>query len=207
MRTTTRAGLALAAVAALALVGLAAPAHAAPGKSSAPAASATAGTPDAATITIDYAINRGAQAIASQACDIDGEPVACDDAADTTTKKAATYSVDLENLTDGEHEFTVAFTLTDGGTAAASAPFVIDAMTPLEAACASLTGTLTIPAHDDGAYWKCVADPYTGPQTDMGAVLGQGFTEFGPYCPSGDFSGSFASWGPVLRAIWYCVMI
>ncbi|WP_401000835.1 hypothetical protein [Agromyces sp. GXQ0307] len=208
MRNLTRTTVLVAAVAVIAGLGLAAPAHAAPpAKSNAPVASATAGTPDDDAVTIDYAINRGAQAVADQACDVDGTPVACDAAADTTTKKASTYSVDLGDLTDGDHRFTVTFTLTDGSSATAAAGFTIDAAPTLEEVCASFTGTLTEPAFDEGSYWTCIAEPYTGTITDTSELLLFGLNALRPYCPSNNFDLSYASGSPVSSAGWYCRMV
>ncbi|MGR0320936.1 hypothetical protein [Agromyces sp. ZXT2-3] len=203
MPRSSRTALILAAATVLVTLGVAAPANAAPSpKSNAPAASATAGTPDGDAVSIDYAINRGSQAIASQACDVDGTPVACDDAADTTTKKASTWSVDLDGLAVGEHTFTVTFTLTGGGSAAASAGFTIDGPT-LEEACASLTGTLI--AAPPGFVWACGAVPYTGGLTGVDAILTAGIAALGPFCPSGNFVGSYAySEAGQYYGYWYC---
>jgi hypothetical protein len=201
MRTSSRTTLVLAALAAIAALGIAAPAHAAPpAHSNAPAASATAGTPAGHDVTITYGLNRGDQAVADQVCELDDVEIPCDDAPDTTTKKAATYSVELTGLSVGEHVFSVMFLLTDGGTATASTAFAIEQT--LEEACASLTGILTT-SETETWVWKCIADPYTGSVPTVIELVETGITTLTPYCESGDFTGSFAS-GPPLAGEWYC---
>jgi|GEM_PF-3502889 len=199
MRIRSLTTVALAA--AIATFGIAAPANAAPpAHSNAPAATAAAGIPDGQDVTITYGLNRGAQAVADQACELDGVEIPCDDVADSTTKKASTYSVDLTGLSVGDHVFTVTFELTDGGTASASAEFTIEQT--LEEACAYLTGILTT-SETETWVWKCIANPYTGSIPTPIELVETGVDVLTPYCPSGDFSGSFAS-APPLLGEWYC---
>ncbi|RXZ50246.1 hypothetical protein [Agromyces binzhouensis] len=201
MRILSRTTLALTAAAAIATFGIAAPAHAAPpAHSNAPSASAMAGAPAGQDVTITYDLNRGAQAVADQVCELDGGEVPCDDVADSTTKKASTYSVDLTGLSVGDHVFTVTFVLTDGGTASASAEFTIEQT--LEEACAYLTGILTT-SETETWVWKCIANPYTGSIPTVIELVETGIEVLTPYCPSGDFAGSFAS-APPLLGEWYC---
>ncbi|WP_353815999.1 hypothetical protein [Agromyces sp. SYSU T00266] len=200
MRILSRTTIVLAA-AALATFGIAGPAYAAPpAHSNAPAASATAGSPDGQDVTVTYGLNRGMQAVAEQVCELDGGEIPCDDVADTTTKKASTYSVDLTGLSVGDHVFAVTFHLTDGGTAAASAEFTIEQT--LEEACASLTGIMTT-SETETWVWKCIADPYTGSIPTPIELVETGIEVLTPYCESGDFGGSFAS-APPLLGEWYC---
>ncbi|BDZ54380.1 hypothetical protein GCM10025870_14530 [Agromyces marinus] len=78
-------------------------------------------------------------------------------------------------------------------------------MTPLEAACASLTGTLTFP-DDPHTVWECTADPYTGTFTDLIDLLNHAGEVLVPFC--GElFVGEGSDEGNViLEATWYCLV-
>lgn len=158
------------AVAALtvAIVGFGGPANAAPPAfSRAPVATATASEPVDDSVTINYSVNRALKQVRpSVMCTLETVTIPCGRATEST-KKLTSYALSLSGLPDGVHVFAVRFTLTDGGTATATALFTIDTVPTLEEACTELGGILTENTAD-GAIWTCLDDPYGGQQPAPG---------------------------------------
>lgn len=75
------------------------------------------------SVTITYAINRQAKAIASRTCTFDGAPASCGDQS-AAQKKATTYTVTLSGFGAGSHTFVVNATTSDGGSASGSGSFI-----------------------------------------------------------------------------------
>ena len=159
-RYATVKGVGLGAVAALTigLMGIAGPASAAPPTSnSAPVATITAVEPVGNTVTVRYTINRAAKQISQPVCTLDTfTTVGCGDQTGPSTKKLTTYSTTLTGLESGDHAFAVTFTLTDGGSATATALFTTDAPSLLEQECNRLGGILAV----GGPYrWRVTPTP------------------------------------------------
>lgn len=164
----------------LGMVGVvAAPANAAPpGSSNAPVATASATDPVDDTVTVTSTVNRGAKQIRQPvSCTLDDVTVDCGTQTGST-KTLTSYSRDLTGLADGVHLFVVTFTLTDGGTAAASVEFTIDTPT-LEETCATAMGGLVIYSPSPELDWVCIRYPYPGASISV--------EPFGRFCASNDF--------------------
>jgi len=91
-------------------------------------------------------------------------------------KKLTSYSKTLTGLENGEHVFAVTFTLTDGGTASATAEFSISTVATLEETCIAQNGYLLIgqaPSYD----WLCENLTSSLAELALNALM--------PYCSSG----------------------
>ena len=178
------------------MVGFGGPANAAPPQTnSAPAATASAAEPAGDDVTITYTINRAVKhGNSSVSCTLDGTPLVDCGTATTSAKKLTSYTLDLSGQLDGTHVFDVTFTLTDGGTATATAQFTI---TALQQACTELINGVVTLNPDAQHLWACVsATPYDGPQPGslqgIGDLGGRARSDLLPFCPSGMVGSSIA---------------
>ena len=170
------------------MVGFGGPATAAPPPtSSAPAATASAAV-DGAYVTITYTINRAAKpGHPTVTCSLvsDGATYTPDCSRGIPTKKLTTYGLTFIGLPDGDYEFTLTFTLSDGGTASATTQFTIDT---LAASCEALGGVLVYnPDPDTG--WSCGDHPGTPLGTaeeaaEAEALLLSWEAALQPHCPT-----------------------
>jgi hypothetical protein len=109
--------------------------------------------------TLDFTVNRAANAIASVSCTLTdathaATAVACGPAAPGEVRRSTSYTTTAADLASGDFEYAVTVTLTDGGTATGSESFTIEDVEvgpvgAAQAACRTLPGS-TFAA---GAYW------------------------------------------------------
>ncbi len=178
------------------MVGFGGPANAAPPKTnSAPVATASAAEPVGGEVTITYSINRAVkQGNPSVSCTLDGTPLVDCGTPAASAKKLTSYTLNLSGQLDGTHVFEVTFSLTDGGTATATAQFTIDG---LQQACTELINGVVARNPDASTLWACAsATPYGGPQPGslegINALFQEARSGLRLLCPSGVVGSSLA---------------
>jgi len=173
------------------MLGLASAADAArPGTDAKPVATASASVTED-TALIQVSVSRAVKQIHTAVCTLDGTDIGCGTPVAGGSKKSATYSISLTQLTPGDHQFTAAFTLTDGGRASASASFTVvpPPATP-QSACASVGGTYA----PQFTGWEC--HKHFDTSADMFAASAAFTGALNPVCESGRVRGWYSAPDP-----------